>query len=60
MAQIENRPAMEVIQHHNYKNVCIYADPPYLLETRTAKRYKHEMSEEDHWINPYAAEFGYK
>ncbi|MFO1441703.1 DNA adenine methylase [Bacillus sp. Bva_UNVM-123] len=110
MAQIEKRPGVEVIQRHNYKNVCIYADPPYLLETRTAKQYKHEMNDEDHielleallqhkgpvllsgyrndlydsylkdwrkeetpalaeyglkrkevlWINPYAAEYGYK
>lgn len=29
--------------------VLIYADPPYLLSTRTsAKRYKHEFTEQDH------------
>ena len=46
--QIENRPALEVIARHRYPNVLIYADPPYLLETRTAKQYKHEMTEQDH------------
>ena len=46
--QIENRPAVEVIQRFNYENVLIYADPPYLLGTRTAKQYKHEMTDQDH------------
>lgn len=46
--QIENRPALEVIQRFNYPNVFIYADPPYLLGTRTAKQYKYEMTEDDH------------
>lgn len=46
--QIENRPALEVIKRFNYPNVLIYADPPYLLSTRAAKQYKHEMSEQDH------------
>lgn len=46
--QIECRPAVELIQRHNFKNVLIYADPPYLYETRTGKQYRHEMSDEDH------------
>lgn len=46
--QIENRPAVEVIRRHKNKKVLIYADPPYLLETRTGKQYKHEMDKEDH------------
>lgn len=46
--QIENRPAVEVIKRFNYPNVLIYADPPYLLSTRTAKQYKHEMTDQDH------------
>ena len=46
--QIENRSAVEVIKRFRYSNVLIYADPPYLLSTRTAKQYKHEMSEQDH------------
>lgn len=46
--QIECRPAIEVITRHRYPNVFIYADPPYLLSTRTAKQYKYEMSDQDH------------
>lgn len=46
--QIENRPAVKLIKRHNYSNVFIYCDPPYLLDTRAGKQYKHEMTEEDH------------
>ena len=46
--QIENRPAMELIERFNYPNVLIYADPPYLLSTRHGKQYRHEMTERDH------------
>lgn len=46
--QIENRPAIELIRKFNYDNVLIYADPPYLLETRGGKQYRCEMSEQDH------------
>lgn len=46
--QIENRPALEVIQRFNYNNVFMYLDPPYLLCTRTGKQYKHEMTDADH------------
>jgi len=46
--QIECRPALEVIKRHAYDNVLIYADPPYVLNTRTAKQYRHEMSDSDH------------
>jgi DNA adenine methylase len=46
--QIENRPALEIIERYNYENVVIYADPPYMLGTRTAKQYKHEMVDDDH------------
>ncbi|MCM1427110.1 MAG: DNA adenine methylase [Eubacterium sp.] len=48
MVQIENRPALEVIQRFNYSNVFQYIDPPYLLETRTRKQYKHEMTDAEH------------
>ena len=49
MVQIENRPALEVIKKFNYPNVLIYADPPYLMETRGDNRqYKHEMTDRDH------------
>lgn len=46
--QIECRPALEVIKRHRYPNVLIYADPPYVLSTRTAKQYRHEMNDTDH------------
>lgn len=46
--QIENRPALDLIRRFNHENVLIYADPPYLLETRGGKQYRHEMTEQDH------------
>ncbi len=46
--QIENRPAAELIPRFNYRNVLIYCDPPYMLETRHGKQYRCEMNEEDH------------
>ena len=46
--QIENRPALEVIKKFNHDNVLIYADPPYLLNTRSGKQYRYEMNEQDH------------
>lgn len=46
--QIECRPALEVIRRHRYDNVLIYVDPPYVLSTRTAKQYRHEMTDTDH------------
>nr|DAL76821.1 MAG TPA: DNA adenine methylase [Bacteriophage sp.] len=48
MVQIENRPALEVIERFNYSNVFMYIDPPYVLGTRTGKQYKHEMTDADH------------
>jgi len=50
-AQIENRSALELIPKHNLPNVLIYADPPYLKETRTGgSLYVHEMSAELHAV----------
>lgn len=46
--QIENQPALDVIRKFNHDNVLIYADPPYLLNTRGGKQYRHEMTEQDH------------
>lgn len=46
--QIENRPALEVIKRFDYENVFMYIDPPYLLDIRTGKQYKHEMTDDDH------------
>lgn len=47
-AEIENRPALEVIRRFATKDTLIYADPPYLMETRTQKMYAHEMSVDEH------------
>lgn len=46
--QIECRSALEVIQRFDYPNVFMYIDPPYLLGTRRAKQYRHEMTDADH------------
>lgn len=43
--QIENRPAVELIQRFNYPNVFVYADPPYVLSTRHGKQYRHELDD---------------
>ena len=48
MVQIEHRPALEVIQRFNFPNAFLYLDPPYLLGTRTARQYAHEMTDADH------------
>lgn len=47
-AEIENRPAIEVIRRFATRDTMIYADPPYLMETRTQKMYANEMSIEEH------------
>ncbi|MCI8670399.1 MAG: DNA adenine methylase [Lachnospiraceae bacterium] len=46
--QIENRPALEVIERFNYSNVFQYWDPPYVWSTRNKRQYKYEMSDSDH------------
>lgn len=48
--QIECRPALEVIQRFNFPNVLIYADPPYVISSRSGgkKQYAYEMTDADH------------
>lgn len=46
--QIENMPALDLIKRFNFKNVLIYCDPPYMLETRHGKQYRYEMDAGDH------------
>ena len=46
--QIENRPALEVIERFNYENVFMYIDPPYVWNSRAGKQYRHEMTDADH------------
>lgn len=47
-AQIECRPAIELIEKFDNENVFMYIDSPYLLSTRCRKQYKYEMEEKDH------------
>lgn len=46
--QIENISALDLIGRFNRQEVLIYADPPYLLGTRSGKLYRHEMTDADH------------
>lgn len=44
-----NGDALEVIRKHDGPEVFFYLDPPYLPETRAAKKvYRYEMTREDH------------
>lgn len=45
-AQIECKPAVELIQDYNFSDCLIYADPPYLGETRGGRLYRVEMMQE--------------
>lgn len=47
-AEIESRPALQVIKRFSTPDTLIYADPPYLPETRTQKMYAQEMTREEH------------
>lgn len=47
-AQIENRPAIDVIENFNKPGVLIYADPPYVLDTRSREQYRYEMTDKEH------------
>ena len=47
--QIENRPAIDVIQLYDGTNTFFYCDPPYYHETRgDSKAYGFEMDENQH------------
>ncbi len=48
--QIENRPALDVIDRFNHEGVLIYADPPYIINSRVGKQkqYRCEMTDSDH------------
>ena len=47
--QIENLDYEKLINKYDSKNTLFYLDPPYIHDTRTAKRvYEYEMSNEQH------------
>jgi DNA adenine methylase len=47
--QIENKPAIEVIQRHDSEDTLFYCDPPYPHGTRgDTNSYGHEMTNEEH------------
>ena len=46
--QIEHKPALDLIREFDSPDSFFYLDPPYLLNTRSAKQYQYEMTEEDH------------
>jgi DNA adenine methylase len=47
--QIENRPALDLIDAYDSKETLFYLDPPYIHESRTDRRaYAHEMTDADH------------
>ena len=47
--QIENRPAIDVIQLYDSQGTLFYCDPPYVHLTRgDARAYGHEMSDDQH------------
>jgi DNA adenine methylase len=47
--QIENVPAIEVIERYDSEETLFYCDPPYVHTTRgDSKAYKYEMTDKDH------------
>lgn len=49
LIQIENRPAIKVIQFYDTEGTLFYVDPPYIHSTRFGgKAYKFEMSDVEH------------
>lgn len=47
-AQIEHQDANTLIERYNRPEVLIYADPPYVLSTRSKRMYAHEFTDTDH------------
>ena len=54
--QIENRPAVDILQLYDSPTTLFYCDPPYLHATRgDSKAYGFEMNEEEHREFAYIA-----
>lgn len=47
-AEIDHRPAIEVIKRHAGSDCLIYADPPYVHSSRTQTMYGFEMTDDEH------------
>ena len=47
-AQIENRPAIQLIQEFDDSETLIYIDPPYLKSLLSSSYYQYEMVDEQH------------
>jgi DNA adenine methylase len=49
--QIENAPAIEVIERYDSAETLFYCDPPYVHTTRgDARAYRYEMTDRDHEV----------
>jgi len=48
--QIENLPALEILNRYDTQDVFIYLDPPYLRSTRKGYLYANEMTDSDHFL----------
>lgn len=46
--QLENQPALQLLERYRLPDVLIYLDPPYPLSTRANRMYRHEMTDDDH------------
>lgn len=46
--QLENAPALRIIERYDTPDTLFYLDPPYPLATRKSGGYAHEMTHEDH------------
>ena len=47
--QVENLPFQKVLKKYNFPSYLLYADPPYVLDTRSGgETYVHEMTREEH------------
>lgn len=45
---ILNQDAKSILEQFDNEDTLFYMDPPYVLETRTGKNYRHEMTDQDH------------
>jgi len=46
--QIEHNDYKKILETYDTSETLFYCDPPYVLETRRAGEYRHEMTVEDH------------